>query len=73
VGTWQIKERFLDGSKTTLLYRRNMAPPASGGEVSLRDPRQPEKAIRLQVAGNIAFSPAPEDGGNIWEFEATEL
>jgi hypothetical protein len=44
MGTWQIKVRFLDGSITTLLYRRGMPPPAASGEVRLPDPRDAKKA-----------------------------
>jgi hypothetical protein len=53
MGTWQIKVRFLDGSTTTLLYRRGMPPPAASGEVRLPDPWDAKKRIRLQIVGDV--------------------
>jgi hypothetical protein len=73
MGTWQIKVRFLDGSTTTLLYRRGMPPPAASGEVRLPYPRDAKKQIRLQIVGDVEYSPPHEGGLGIWEFEATEL
>jgi hypothetical protein len=39
---------------------------------SARSPGR-KKAIRLQIVGDVEYSPPHEGGLGIWEFEATEL
>jgi hypothetical protein len=70
---WLIRVTWQDGSSSMLRQQRSEAPPASGGEMSLPDPRAPGEEVRLRLAGAVSYVPPREGCAGIWEFEATEL
>jgi hypothetical protein len=73
MGAWQITVSCRDGAKARLQYERGTAPPSPGETISLPDPREAGKDIRLQIVGGVAYSPPHKYDVGVWEFEAIEV